>query len=382
MTSETQRTIVNIDVDRYTIACERLRDRRLQHKPLLLVGASGRMTVQSCSREASRFGVVKDMSLREALRHCPQATVRKGDNDYYNNISDVLTDIIAESAPVFEKASNSEFYLDVTGMDRYIGIQQWVTELQLKMQQHSGLPPSYGLSINKTISKVATHEAFSGGGRFVVEKGLEKAFLAPMPVIRIPGTEWELYRQLCFKGVRKIDTLQHLPHQLLLYAHGQEGLAIWKKARAIDPAPVVPYRRTRELVRSQQFSLDTTDMNILHTTIRRLVAALGYELRHGRWVTAAITVKIRYGNEDTYTKGTRLHPQNQDSILTATALRLFDALYNRRLLIRMVEVRLSRLSPGAVQTSLFEEDISPFSLYRSLDKVRERFGFDALDTRL
>ena len=124
-----ERTIVHTDLDSFFVSCERLRDSRLDNIPLIIGGQSDRGVVASCSYEARYYGVRSAMPMRMALRLCPQAKVIRGDMELYSQKSNEVTQIIAENAPVMEKASIDEFYLDVSGLDKYFGCYKCTNEL-------------------------------------------------------------------------------------------------------------------------------------------------------------------------------------------------------------------------------------------------------------
>lgn len=374
------RVIAHYDLDTFFVSAERRRDSGLEGKPVLIGGQSGRAVVASCSREARLFGIHAAMPMREALRLCPQAIVRRGDLEYYSTLSRIVTEIIEQLAPSYEKASIDEHYLDLTGMDRYFGSLKWAHELRLRITHETGLPISFGLSVNKTVSKIATGVAKNHTGEQSVPRGEEKPFLAPMSVIRIPGVGQQLFRSLCFKGVKRIYTLQQLEPELLEIAHGQNGLMAWKKANAIDPSPVYPYQEQKSMSREQTFEKDTTNMAILRKTILSMVADLGYELRSKGQQSGCIAIKIRYSNFDTHTKQLSIPYSCLDSELAAPALKLFERLYDRRMLIRLVGVRLSQFVTGSYQIDLFRDTDKDISLYTSLDGIRARFGYDAITT--
>ena len=234
------RNIVHMDLDTFFVSCERLLDSRLNGKPILIGGTSDRGVVASCSYEARRFGIHSAMPMKMAKERCPEAIVIKGNSATYSRYSRAVTEIIREASPLYEKMSVDEFYLDFTGMDRFFGTLKYATELRQKIIRETGLPISFGLSQNKTVSKVATGEAKPNNQR-MVSHGEERVFLAPLSVAKIPMVGTKTYQTLCNLGIRKIQTLQELPVQMMEHALGENGVSIWKKAQGIDPSPVVQH---------------------------------------------------------------------------------------------------------------------------------------------
>lgn len=371
-------SIVHMDLDTFYVEAERLRDSRLKGKPVIVGGTSSRAVVASCSKEARQFGVRSAMPVREALRLCPEVIIRKGDMDYYSGLSRTVTDIVAESAPVFEKASIDEHYLDLSGMEKHFGTFKWAHELRAKITQHTGLPISFGLSVNKTVSKIATTLAKQAAGELAVSQGQEKNFLAPLSVGRIPGVGKQLQLELAYKGVSKISTLQQLPVELMEMAHGKTGLQVWRKGQGIDPSPVTPYTEQKSMSREQTFMADTTNQVLLRKKLMEMISDLGFELRAAGKMTGCITIKIRYSNFDTHTKQSVIPYSSLDDALISKALALFEKTHSRRLLVRLLGVKFSNLVAGSYQIDLFSDSQEAVGLYQSLDGIRSRFGYKAI----
>jgi DNA polymerase-4 len=372
-----QRAVLHLDLDSFFVSVECLRNDGLRGKPLLIGGTGGRGVVASCSYEARRFGVHSAMPVKMALRLCPQAVVLRGDMDMYSRYSTIVTDIIAEEAPVYEKASIDEFYLDLTGMDRHFGCLKWSTELREKVMRESGLPISFGLSVNKTVSKVGTGEAKPNGTRYI-PCGTEKGFLAPLPVGRMPGVGQETHKKLNFMGVRTIDTLSQIPVRLLEREFGKPGRTLWERANAIDPTPIVPYSEQKSISRERTFSEDTLDIGHMKHLLLDMADKLAFELRTSGKLASTVTVKIRYADFNTFTRQKQIAYTANDRILGQHVLDLFDRLYERRQLIRLIGVRYSGLVQGSYQINLFDDTLEHVQLMQQMDRIRRRFGVDAV----
>lgn len=373
----TDRAVLHLDLDAFYVAVERLRNDNLRGKPLIIGGNSQRGVVASCSYEARAFGVRSAMPMRQALQLCPDAIVIRGDMEAYSTHSGLVRAVIEEQAPLFEQASIDEFYVDLTGMDKHIGCWKWSTELRERIIRETGLPLSFGLSVNKTVSKVGAGEVKPNGTQ-LVPAGTEKAFLAPLPVGRIPSVGRETERRLALLGVRTCQTLSELPPRLLEREFGKQGLTLWKKANGQDDSPVVPYREQDSISSERTFHADTIDLRFLQDEIRRQTAQLAYELRHLGKLTACVTVKLRYADFNTFTRQTRIPYTAQDGFLTEQALALFERLYERRQAVRLLGVRFSELVPGSSQLNLFDNTEKESRLLEAMDKIRDRFGKGAI----
>jgi DNA polymerase-4 len=312
-----------------------------------------------------------------ALRLCPQAVVLRGDMDSYSSYSNLVTEIIASEAPLYEKASIDEFYLDLSGMDRHFGCFTWSSELRQKIIRESGLPISFGLSVNKTVSKVGTGEAKPNGTRHI-PCGTEKDFLAPLPVGRIPGVGRETHKKLNFMGVRSIDTLSRIPIRLLEREFGKPGRTLWERANAIDPTPIVPYHEQKSISKERTFTEDTLDVRMMKHMLLDMADKLSFELRNSGKLASTITVKVRYADFNTYTRQKQIAYTANDRILGQHVLDIFDRLYERRQLIRLIGVRYSGLVQGNYQINLFDDTVEHIQLMQQMDRIRRRFGTDAI----
>jgi DNA polymerase-4 len=373
----THRSVLHLDLDAFFVAVEQLRNDALRGKPLIIGGSSNRGVVASCSYEARAFGVRSAMPMRQALQLCPDALVLRGDMETYSKYSGLVRAVIEDQAPLYEQASIDEFYLDLTGMDRYIGCWKWSGELRDRILRETGLPLSLGLSVNKTVSKVGTGEVKPNGVK-LVEAGTEKAFLSPLPVGRIPFIGRETERRLSLMGVRTCGILSEIPPRLLQREFGKNGLLMWKKANGEDDSPVVPYREQDSISTERTFHTDTIDMRFLQDELRRQTAQLAYQLRALGKLTACVTVKLRYADFNTFTKQAKIPYSAQDSLLESKMLQLFEQLYERRQAIRLLGVRFSELVQGSSQLNLFDNTEKEARLLEAMDKIRNRFGKQAV----
>lgn len=367
------RAILHLDLDTFFVSCERLLDRRLEGKPILLGGITDRGVVAACSYEARKFGVHSAMPMKLARQLCPEAVIIKGNAGTYTAKSEEVTDIIKESVPLYEKTSIDEFYVDLTGMDRFFSSFKMAGELRQRITRETGLPISFGLSENKTVSKVATGEA-KPNNELRIDYGCEKSFLAPLSVRKIPMIGEKTYQSLCGLGIKRIHTIQEMPAELMEKVFGKNGISMWKKANGIDNSPIIPYSERKSISTERTFDKDTTDVSKLKGMMLAMAENLAFQLRRGQKVCACVTVKIRYSDFNTYTLQSRIPYTSADHILIPRVLELFEKLYNRRLLVRLIGVRYSHLVSGGHQINLFEDATEMINLYQAMDKIREKFG--------
>lgn len=372
-----ERNIIHLDLDAFFVAVERRNNKALVGRPLIIGGSSRRGVVAACSYETRQFGVHSAMPMYLALQLCPDAKVISGDMESYSQCSHEVTEIIAEAAPMFEKSSIDEFYIDASGMDRYFGAFQWALELQKKINKESGLPISLAMSRNKLVSKVATGE-FKPEAKHNVLAGTEQAFLSPLAVEKIPMIGKQTASFLYDMGVRTVATLREMPLKFLMSAFGKNGLSLWNKAHGVDDSPVVPYAEQKSISTECTFEEDTIDVKRLQSILIAMVEKVAFQLREQKKLASCVTVKIRYSNFDTETKQIHIPYTSSDHILLNTVTELFKRLYNRRMLIRLVGVRLSSLVHGSHQISLFDDTAESINLYEAIDFIKHKHGVEKL----
>ena len=368
-----RKNILHLDLDTFFVSCERLIDSRLQKKPLLVGGTGDRGVVAACSYETRRFGVHSGMSMKIARKLCPEAIVIRGNTGIYSKYSNVVTDIIKEKVPVFEKASIDEFYADLSGMDAFFGCYKYASELRQRIIKESGLPISFGLSQNKIVSKVATGEA-KPNNQLMIDAGFEKSFLAPLSIKKIPSVGAKTYQTLRNLGVDKVKVIQEMPLEMMISVLGKNGKTIWKRANGIDNPPIIAFHERKSISTERTYSKDTTDMVKLKQTVFAMAESLAYQLRKGDKLTGSISVKIRYSDFNTYSKQSKIPYTSADHILIPAIMNLFEKLYQRRLLIRLVGVKLSDIVSGNYQINLFDDTQQMLELYNAMDTVRQKFG--------
>jgi DNA polymerase-4 len=373
-----RRSIIHMDLDSFFVSVERLINKKLIGKPVVIGGTSGRGVVSSCSYEARKYGVHSAMPMKMVRQLCADAIVVRGDMDLYSKYSNVVTSIIAERAPVYEKASIDEHYIDLTGMDRFFGCLTWAHDLRREIMKQTGLPISSGLSVNKTVSKIATGEAKPNGEK-EVPGSLIRPFLNPLSISKIPMVGEKTFHLLRSMGVATIGTLSQIPVEMMEKVLGKNGIDIWKKANGIDFTPVIPYWEQKSISSERTFDADTTDLALLNNTLVGMVEKIAWELRKDQKLTSCITVKIRYSNFDTHTLQQRIPYTSFDHKLIQLAKSLFIRLYQRRMLIRLIGVKFSHLVQGTPQLNLFEDTPEMVRLYQAMDKMRQRYGKRAVE---
>jgi DNA polymerase IV len=368
-----ERHIAHFDLDAFFVSVEQLKNPKLKGKPLIVGGTGDRGVVAACSYEARKFGIHSAMPMKIARRLCPNVLVIRGDYEMYSKFSSIVTEVINDNVPLFEKSSIDEFYIDLTGMDKFLGCSKFTAELKKKISFESGLPITYGLASNKLISKVATNEV-KPNGQIEIPFGNEKTFLSPLSIIKIPGIGKETAMLLLKMGVETVKVLSEIPVEMMQNLLGKTGTEIWRKSNGIDETPVIPYRESKSISTEETFQQDTIDMEFLHSEIVRMTEKIAFQLREQNKLTGCITIKLRYSNFETFTKQASIPFTNADHIIIKKARELFNGLYERRMLIRLIGVRFTHLIPGNYQINLFEDTQEMIRLYQAVDSIKHRYG--------
>ena len=368
-----QRYIAHFDLDSFFVSVEILNNPSLKGKPVIVGGSKERGVVSTCSYEARKFGVHSAMPMKTAMKLCPHALIVRGTRGEYSRYSRWVTDIIAAKAPLFEKASIDEFYIDLTGMDKFFDPYQWTMDLRKEIIDSTRLPISFGLATNKMVAKIATDEAKPNGCLFV-QPGMEKAFLAPLPVNKFSGVGEHTYETLKQMGIFTIQQLSDTPTAILEKKLGKYGLDLWQKSQGIHHGQVHPYHEAKSISCENTFEENSTDIEFLLSELVRMTERVGYELRQDEKLTGCIAVKIRYPDFETTSRQTTIDYTLRDDELIPVAIDLFHKLYRKGQPVRLLGVRLSELTNHPIQTSLFDDAAKKNDLYKAIDAVKNKFG--------
>ena len=368
-----QRTILHMDLDSFFVSVERLIDSQLIGKPILVGGTGDRGVVSTASYEARKFGAHSGMPMRMAKILCPEAITIRGNAGTYTKYSKLVTEIMKEEVPILEKSSIDEFYADLSGMDKYVGAYKFSSELRQKIMRDTGLPISFGLAANKIVSKVATGEA-KPNNQIKIDRGFEKPFLAPLSIRKIPMVGEKMFQTFCNLGIKKVNKVQKMPVEMMESVFGKNGRTVWKRANGIDSSPIIEYHERKSISSERTFGKDTTDVYRLKTIMRAMAEDLAFQLRNGNRLTSCVTVKIRYSDFNTYSKQMKIPYTSADHVLIERVLEIFNKLYSRRLLVRLIGVRFSSLVQGKYQIDLFEDTQKTVNLYNAMDIIRNKYG--------
>ncbi|MGZ3756121.1 MAG: DNA polymerase IV [Mucilaginibacter sp.] len=371
---ELKRQIVHIDLDSFFVSVERKFNPELIGKAVIIGGsADGRGMVASCSYEARKYGVHSAMPTRQALKLCPHAIVIRGTHGRYSEASRQVTQIIQDSVPLYQKTSIDEFYIDLTGMDRFFDCYQLATDLRQRVIRETGLPISFGMASCKTVAKMATNQA-KPNGQLWVPHGKEMEFMAPLSIKKIPMLGEKTCQKLYQFGIEKIGDLQKVDIRFLETVFGKAGRYIWEKAQGIDDSQIVPHSDRKSISSENTFGKDVADIKTLETVLVSMTEELSSKLRRENKVAGCLAIKIRYANFETHTQQEKIALTAAEHILIPGIKNLLKKAWNRHRPVRLIGVKLSNLVTGSYQINLFEDNEERIKLYQAMDKINFKFG--------
>jgi len=365
--------IAHFDLDSFFVSVEVLNDPSLMGKAVIVGGSRDRGVVTTCSYEARKFGVHSAMPMKRAMELCPHAILLRGTRGQYGKFSKWVTDIIAAKAPKFQKASIDEFYIDLTGMDRYFDPFKWTINLRQEIVDETKLPISFGLASNKLVAKIATDEAKPNGYLFI-QHGKEKEFLAPLPVKKIPGVGNHTLAALSEMGIVYIGDILERSAEEMEKRLGKWGADLWNKAQGLHYGSVSEWHEAKSISTENTFETNTGDIDFLLSELVRMTERVAFELRQDGKLAGCIAVKIRYPNFETTSKQTAIDYTFRDDEFIPVAIDLFHKLYKRCKLVRLLGVRLTDFANITVQGSLFDDVSKKTNLYKAIDEIKMKYG--------
>ena len=372
-----QRYIAHFDLDSFFVSVEMLLDPSLLGKAVVVGGSKDRGVVTTCSYEARKFGVRSAMPMRKAMELCPHAIIVKSSYGQYAKYSAWVTNIIAANAPLYEKASIDEFYIDLTGMDTFFNPLEWTIKLRQTIMDETGLPISFGLATNKLVAKIATDEAKPNGYLFVTP-GKEKEFLAPLPVEKLGGVGKKSHQTLLGLGIYTIGDILKYDGMLLEKALGKWGTQLIRQANGLSDSVVSPHRESKSISAENTFEENTSDLEILLAQLVGQAERVAYELRQEKKYATCVAIKFRNADFETSTRQITIPATIADSDIIKAATDLFTKLYVPGTMVRLLGVRLAGLTDTGAQTNLFDNKTEQHALYDAIDAVKNKFGKSVL----
>ncbi|MDD5311598.1 MAG: DNA polymerase IV [Dehalococcoidia bacterium] len=377
------RTIFHIDLDAFFVTVEQVLNPALRGKPVIVGGRPDRRgVVASASYEARKFGVHAAMPLSQAKRLCPDAVFLTGHFNRYREYSEKFMAILADYSPCLEPGGLDEAYLDVTGCENFGSWRALAMKIKERTKKETGLVASVGIAPCKVVAKIAS-DLGKPDGLIEVLSGGEKQFLAPLPVQKLPGVGQKTAKVLLSMGIRTIGQLAAMPSETFKNRFGAGIAWLHEHANGIDDSVVEMRGEARSISRETTFETDTTDRDFLKATLRYFAEKLGSELRETDKRARTVGIKLRYADFETVNRSlTSQEATNLDDEIFKRAVSLLEsALAKKSRPVRLVGLEVSNLVRGEGQLSLFDAEAKrQEQLDRAIDRVRDKYGFDAIQT--
>jgi len=383
------RTILHVDMDAFYAAVEQRDHPEYQGRPLIVgsdpKGGTGRGIVSTCSYEARRFGVHSAQPISQAWRLCPHGVYVFPDMNKYADVSGMIMRILAGYTDMLEQISIDEAFLDVTGCRRLSGTGREIAE---KIKRHiSGelrLTASVGVAPNKFLAKIAS-DLEKPDGLVVVNPGMEKEFLAPLPIRCLWGVGPKTGEVLKKIGLHKIGQIAAVPQHDLERLLGDTGARLWRLSQGIDDRPVEPVEGRKSIGHEMTFEKDTADFDVIRAALLELTEKTARRMRLEKVRARTITVKFRKEDFSTFTRQTTLG-ETADTVgkIFPVALELIKGLFHEGTRVRLIGVYASNLqansSPdGGAQLDLFRQTSrKERKLAEVVDDISRRFGDRAI----
>ena len=378
------RRIMHIDLDAFFVSVEQAERPELRGKPVVVGGRPDqRGVVAAASYEARAFGLHSGMPLITASRLCPQAIFIEGNFPKYRRASEKFMKILADFSPFMEPMGLDEAYLDVTGFESLHGsIRQMALAIKKRVKDEIGLTASVGIASGKIVAKVAS-DLSKPDGLIEVPEGGEGAFLAPLPIGKLPGIGKKTERLLRGLGIATIGELARMPLSTLKSHFGASGEVLQRFASGVDERKVEPPGEAKSISRETTFAQDTRNRPQLEATLRYLSERVGGELREPNKQACCVTLKLRYADFTTITRSRTLsQPFDADQTIFETGLGLLKkALSQDKRAVRLIGIGVSHLTKPGSQLSMWDSSALKLGqLNRAIDRIRQKYGFTAIQT--
>jgi DNA polymerase-4 len=379
-----QRTIMHIDLDAFFVSVEQASNPELRGKPVVVGGKPGsRGVVATASYEARAFGLHSAMPISTAVRLCPQAIFIEGNYYHYAEVSKKFMAILADFSPFLEPMGLDEAYMDVTGFESLYGsIRQMALKIKQRVKDELGIVASIGIATCKVVAKVASDES-KPDGLIEVSPGGEGAFLAPLPIRKLPGVGKKTEQVLNGIGIRIIGQVARMPLPALKNRFGAFGDMLYRHANGLDNSPVTPPGEAKSISRETTFEEDTHDITFLAATLHYQAERVGADLRALGRQAKCISIKVRFADFTTITRQCTLpQPTALDQTIFQTGKELLDkAQAPNRLAIRLIGIGVSSLIEPGNQLSMMDGTERRLeNLNCAVDRIRDKYGFTAIQT--
>jgi DNA polymerase-4 len=379
--SEDPRALIHLDMDAFYASVEQRDNPALRGRAIIVGGHAQRGVVLAASYEVRPFGVRSAMPMARALRLAPEAVVVRPRFDVYSDASSRMFDILQTVTPLYEPLSLDEAFLDVTASRSLFGPPADIARLlRRRIADELGLPSSAGIAACKLVAKIASDLAKPNGQLEVPPDG-GAAFLAPLPVARIPGIGPKSARTLQALGIATVGDLAGQDPAFLERRFGPSGRELWERAHAVDPRPVIADRDAKSIGAEETFDEDLTGVEALRPRVHAQALRVAHRLRRAGMRARTIQLKLKRSDFSLVTRRTTLdEPTDDGQTIYREAARLLEREPPHPTRLTGVSAQ-NLVGAAAPQMGLFAPaPTAADRLNRALDAIASKFGSAAITT--
>jgi DNA polymerase-4 len=371
------RAILHIDMDAFYASVEERDNPALKGTPLIVGGIGARGVVAAASYAVRRFGVHSAMSMRDALKRCPNAVVVQPRMKRYQQVSSVVFEIFHQFTPLVEGLSLDEAFLDVTASRQLLGAPEKIAaDIRTRIAGQTGLTASVGIAPNKLLAKIAS-DLNKPDGMCRIGADNVRQVLDPLPIQRLFGVGPKTLPAVNAAGLYTFGDVRNADEAVLWRVFGKHGKLIRDRACGIDDRPVVPDREEKSISAEETYDTDIRSPAELSAQLAHLADRTASRLRAQGLIAAVVSVKIRRSDFTTYSRQQALGTATQDTAtISAVAQGLLDEWIKAqpRAAVRLLGVGVADLQEQ-VQSDLFADaTAAPTRLDTAVDGIRGRFG--------
>jgi DNA polymerase-4 len=369
--------ILHLDMDAFFASVEQLDAPQLQGRPVI-IGNSLRGVASAASYEARSFGVHSAMPIARARRLCPHGVFLPVRMSRYKEVSAQVMSVLQDFSPVVEQASVDEAYLDISGTERLFGPpRELARALKDRIRTEIGLTCSAGVAPVRFLAKIAS-DWDKPDGLTVVEPDRVQEFLARVPVDRIPGIGKRAREELRLLQVNMVPDILNFSESFWVERFGKRGAVLYRKAKGIDPVPVLPRQPAKSCSAENTFSKDTMDPEELKQWLITQSERVGRDLRRGGYKGRTITLKLKFADFTSLTRNTTLsRATDSTQVIIRHGIALLRKVdLNKK--VRLIGIGVSGFDSGPTRGLLFpnQEQEKQDSLDAALDRIADKYGTD------
>ncbi|MHB9038323.1 MAG: DNA polymerase Y family protein [Armatimonadota bacterium] len=379
-----QREILYLNIGNFSVSIEQHLHPDLKGRPVIVGMPKGNSSgvVVSASREARKFGISENMSIRRAQRICSDAVVMQADFAVYRQVFDDFLTLCSRYSPLLEPDTLGCAWMDVTGSRNLFGRPIDIANaIAREVSERLGLSMSFGCASNKLVAKIAS----SAGRKFTrIMPGGERGFLKPLPVSKLDAVNAKIGKRLTELGISKIGELEQIPEDLLVRQFGSIGSVIKRQSMGHDFTPVRAAYPPEVIMIEHMCDPMLCEPVDVECRLTKIVSELARKLDISSALAGELTLTLfdesKPGSPVAIPAYYRFKKPTRSAYVIIQALgKLVASKMQAGLEISRVRVVLSDLSrEGGHQLCIIESGRDKERLEKAVEQINDRFGDDAV----